>query len=90
MEKVVLLTESEIFDLVRQAALAAAAELRDNLRPAPPEHMTKVQVAEYFGRSPATIDRWMAEKGLPFKKVDEASRPIFIKKDVDDWLRTRN
>lgn len=86
---VIVLTEPELSDLIRRTALAVVAELRNDLQTTP-EVMTKAQVATYLGRSVATVDRWMAERGLPSKKVDKTSHPTFIKADVDAWLRSRN
>lgn len=86
-ERLYNITESEIVDIVRRAALAVVVDLRENLHPSR-EVMTKAQVAKYLGRSIATVDRWML-KGMPFQKEGN-DHPTFIRKDVDYWLRTRN
>lgn len=81
------LTEPELIDIVRRTTLAVVAELGNNLRTTP-EIMTKARVAQYLGRSVATVDRWML-KGLPYQKQGK-EHPTFIKRDVDNWLRSRN
>lgn len=91
MDDLVIMNKSQLADFARQVALAVVADLRDDLQAtATREVMDKRQVAEYLGKSPATIERWMAEKGLPFKKADPNAQPMFRRSEIDAWLASRN
>jgi tetratricopeptide (TPR) repeat protein len=47
-------------------------------------------IASYLGRSPRTVQRWLADYGLPIHRMGGASGPIFAYKDeLDIWLRNR-
>ena len=47
-------------------------------------------IATYLGRSPRTVQRWLADYGLPVHRMGGASGPIFAYKDeLDLWLRNR-
>lgn len=48
------------------------------------------EIAEYLGRSPRTVQRWLVEYGLPVHRIGGSSGPIFAYKDeLDLWLRKR-
>ncbi|MDR3742403.1 MAG: hypothetical protein P4L40_25585 [Terracidiphilus sp.] len=47
-------------------------------------------IASYLGRSTRTVQRWLADYGLPIHRMGGASGPIFAYKDeLDLWLRNR-
>lgn len=48
------------------------------------------EIADYLGRSPRTVQRWLVEYGLPVRRLGGSSGPIFAYKDeLDRWLRNR-
>jgi transposase len=90
MEKVALLTESQIADLIRQTALAVANDLREDLLTARTrEIMTKAEAAKYLGVSIATINRYMAQQ-MPYEKIEDNGRPLFRRSEIDSWMRSKN
>ncbi len=47
-------------------------------------------IADYLGRSPRTVQRWLIDYGLPIHRMGGASGPIFAYADeLDLWLRNR-
>lgn len=47
-------------------------------------------IAEYLGRSPRTVQRWLCDYGLPIHRMGGAAGPIFAYTDeLDLWLRNR-
>lgn len=88
MEKVALLTESQIADLIRQTALAVANDLREDLRTAGTRTiMNTAELADYLGCSRVTIHRYMKE-GMPHQKIGNG-HPTFRTYEVDNWLRLK-
>lgn len=48
------------------------------------------EIADYFGRSPRTVQRWLTDYGLPVHRLGGSSGPIFAYKDeLTAWLRNR-
>ncbi|MDR3504882.1 MAG: helix-turn-helix domain-containing protein [Acidocella sp.] len=48
------------------------------------------EIADYLGRSPRTVQRWLADYGLPVHRLGGSSGPIFAYKDeLSAWLRNR-
>lgn len=48
------------------------------------------EIADYLGRSPRTVQRWLAGYNLPVHRMGGSSGPIFAYKDeLDRWLRNR-
>lgn len=80
-----VLTTEDVESLIQKTVDATLSKL-EKLHRVPPL-MTKAQVAEYLGKSTATIDRYMRE-GLPFRKYD-GGFPEFYRPDIDEWLRDR-
>lgn len=80
-----VLTTEDIETLIQRTVDATLSRL-EKLHRVPPL-MTKAQVAEYLGKSTATIDRLMRE-GLPFRKYD-GGFPEFYRPDIDAWLHDR-
>lgn len=48
-----------------------------------PKRMSKAQLAKYWNRSIATIDRYM-KLGMPYRKIGNGY-PEFILEDVEEW-----
>lgn len=47
-------------------------------------------IADYLGRSPRTVQRWLADYGLPVHRLGGSAGPIFAYKDeLSAWLRDR-
>lgn len=47
-------------------------------------------IADYLGRSPRTVQRWLSDYGLPIHRMGGAAGPIFAYTDeLDLWLRNR-
>ena len=83
MEQILQITETQLESLLIRAARLGAAEFRREL--AESEVMDKKQLAKYLQKSPATINRYMAD-GMPYSGE---GHPRFYKSDVDDWLKSR-
>lgn len=73
---------TELEALIRRTV--ADALQRDRVPPI----LTKAQVAEYLGKSIATINRYMRED-MPFRK-DGNGYPEFYKADIDRWIEWRS
>lgn len=82
--EIVTLTKHDLEQLIAQTVRATVTELKPNHVP---PILSKAQVAEYLGKTTATIDRYMRE-GIPFRKID-GGHPEFYKSDIDNWLRER-
>jgi predicted DNA-binding transcriptional regulator AlpA len=84
MTEVAILTKNDLEQIIHSTVSAAVLQIK-------PAHfpliMTKKQVAEYLGKTPSTINRWMTE-GLPFRKEGK-EHPEFYKPEVDRWLSER-
>ena len=86
MESVVVLTESELKEVIRLTALAVTADLRNDLQAAQhPELMNRQQLAEYLGIDGSTVNRFM-NKGMPVERL--GTTPRFRKADIDRWLKS--
>ncbi len=81
MVEVVTIEKAELIRLL-DTSISGAIE-RAIRSAAPPEIMTKNEVAKYLKKSHATINRWMRNNGLPFHGV---GRPTFNRAEVDAWL----
>lgn len=73
--ELIRLLDTSVSDAIERAIRSAA----------PPEMMTKDEVAKYLKKSHATINRWMRNNGLPFHGV---GRPTFNRAEVDAWLES--
>ena len=83
--EVITLTRPELERLIQQTVRVTVTEFTSNRIP---PLMDKAQVAEYLGKTTATINRYMRE-GMPFRKID-GGYPEFYKFDIDRWLRERS
>lgn len=81
MVEVVTIEKAELIRLL-DTSISGAIE-RAIRSTAPPEIMTKSEVAIYLKKSRATINRWMRNNGLPYHG---AGRPTFNRAEVDAWL----
>jgi predicted DNA-binding transcriptional regulator AlpA len=80
-----VLTNADVELLIQRTVDATLSKL-EKLHRVPPL-MNKAQVAEYLGKSTATIDRYMRE-GMPFRKI-HGGYPEFYRPDIDAWLNER-
>ena len=51
-------------------------------------HMRRADVARYLGVSYRTVIRYEQLGGLPVHKI-KGSQPIYIRSEVDEWLRNQ-
>lgn len=82
--KVVTLTVEEVEDLIQATVRATVTEIKPNHVPL---LMDKSQVADYLGKTKATINRWM-KQGLPYRKEGK-EYPEFYRPLVDKWMEER-
>jgi excisionase family DNA binding protein len=83
MMQVTVLTEAQIEEIARQAAMFAVSQLeRQEVKPTP-EIMTKAELAEYLRCDRSKIERFM-KTGLPYFYFGDT--PRFRKSAVDEWL----
>jgi excisionase family DNA binding protein len=71
-----------------EGIVAATVEKTINKLTTTPDVMSKQQLAAYWQVSKGTIDRYMAEHGLPFRKIAGGS-PRFFKRECDAWMSRR-
>lgn len=84
LTEIVTLTKDDLERLIQKTVRVTVSEFTNNRIP---PLMDKAQVADYLGKTPATINRYMRE-GMPFRKID-GGYPEFYKVDIDRWLRER-
>lgn len=82
--EVVVLSKTELAELLRQNAVAVVAELRNQIEAKPtPELMTKSELAIYLKCSIPKID-YLMKKDLPFERCGD--QPRYRKTKIDEWL----
>lgn len=88
MNKVILLTEGELSDIIRRTADAVVSKLRDDIETSrTTELMTKTELADYLRCDVSKINRYM-KKGLPHEPFGSA--PRFRKASIDRWLQSEH
>lgn len=96
--RVVTLTEHELAELIEQATVRGftraaeereeqmAALARDLDRPHNKASLTVAEAADYAGRHPGTVRRWISE-GLPASSQDGVAGQRIDRDDLERWLR---
>jgi predicted DNA-binding transcriptional regulator AlpA len=88
--RVIVISPSELDEIVRRATLAVIADLREDLQRQEREIMSKIELAEYLGVSPATINRLMnAPDGVPFYRIAPNAHPLFRRSEIDAWISNK-
>ncbi len=85
-----ILLDPADFAGVIDAAVEAMAQRLESTRPTDAAGqilLTKHQAAETLGVSEATVDRWRAEAGLPFVKID--GKVLFRPSGLEAWAAAR-
>lgn len=83
---IVVLEQSQIEEIARQAAVFAVSQLdRQEVKPTP-EIMTKAELAEYLRCDISKINRFM-KSGLPHFYFGDT--PRFRKSAIDSWLENK-
>lgn len=82
--EIVTLTQKDLERLIQKTVRDTVSEFTRNRVP---PILNKAQVADYLGKTTATIDRYMRE-GMPFRKFD-GGYPEFYKLDIDRWISER-
>ena len=66
----------------------AECKMRNKDRPLPALLTTWKEIADYFGKSLRTMQRWERETGLPIHRPDPKRRILFaVPDELDVWLR---
>ena len=81
MVEIVTIEKGELIHLIESAIETAIEKAIRSVKP--PEIMNKEEVGRYLKKSPATINRWMRKKGLPYHGVGQ---PTFKRDEIDTWL----
>ena len=85
--EIIVLSRSELSEILRQNAVAVVAQLRNEFEQKPiPELMTKTELSAYLSCSISKIDYYM-KKGLPTKYFGDT--PRFRKIKIDEWLQAK-
>ena len=85
-----ILLDPADFAGVIDAAVEAMAQRLESTRPTDAAGqilVTKRQAAEGLGVSEGTVDRWRAEAGLPFVKID--GKVLFRPSALEQWAAAR-
>ena len=80
---------AEFSDVIQAAVNAAVGRLQSTRTTDSAGHilLIKRQAAEALGVSEATVDRWRAEAGLPFVKID--GKVLFRPSALEAWAASR-
>ena len=82
--QVIILSRAELTAIIEETAAATADRLREDLRRNQRKDiLTKAELADYWGCSTATINRYMSS-GMPFEKRDN-EHPRFTRWKVEAW-----
>lgn len=87
MDAIIVMTERQVAEMIRQTAQAVADDLRADIEGGRvPELMNRAQLADYLGIHVGSVIR-LIRAGMPYELV--LSTPRFRKEDVDRWMRSR-
>ena len=50
--------------------------------------MTKTEIANKYGVTLRTINRWMTLKGMPYNKNELNKTLYFDEKEVEEWMKS--